>query len=120
MRGLTIVVAEAAPARLRTALLLALAQAALGGRARLFCDGPAVALLRTPITAPDDAAQAAAGLPPLAMLVEEALAAEVRILLCQTGLHLAGLAADAFDPRLRFGGMVGLLAALEDDRLVAL
>ena len=120
MRGLTVVVAEANPSRLRTALLLALAQAALDGRARLFLDARAVPALRLPIGAEDDDAYGAAGQPALARLVDDALDAGVEITLCQTGLQLAGLEAHALDPRLLFGGIVGLLASLGDDRLVTL
>ena len=120
MRRLTIVVAEDAPGRLRTALLMALAQAALGGRARLFLDAAAVPALRLPVAAADDGAQARAGLPTLADLVDQALDAGVEIALCQSGLQLIDAPSAAFDPRLAFGGLVGLMAALADDRLVAL
>ena len=120
VRGLTIVVAEEHAGRLRTALMLALAQAALGGRARLFLDAPAVVMLRLPVRAEDDPRQEAAGQPALARLVEEAADAGIAITLCQTGLQLAGASAGEFDSRVEFGGMIGLLAALDGDRLVIL
>ena len=120
MRGLTIVVAGSDPARLRTALGMAATQAALGGTARLFLDGVAVRLLAAPIAAPDDAAHHAAGLPTLTQLLDEALALGATVVLCQSGLTLAGIAADAIDPRLQTGGMTGILAGLGDDRLIGL
>jgi hypothetical protein len=116
MRGLTVMVA--APDRLRPGLELAAAVAALGGRARLFCHGPAVAALYPPVMAPDDWLYVDAGLPPLAALTEEALALEVAIILCQTGLHLTGAAASTFDPRFDWGGPVNLVQTLGEDRLV--
>jgi len=120
MRGLTIIIAGQDPARLRSALGMAAAQAALGGAARLFLDGKAAGLLRAPIAAPDDVEHQAAGLPTIGELVDTCLALGARIILCQTGLALAGLAAASLDPRLETGGMTGLLAALGEDRLVAL
>lgn len=113
--GLTIIVATADGERFRTALTLALAHAALGGPARLFLQERAVALLRG-----DDAGeQAAAGLPGRAAMLADALDAGVAVIGCQTGLHLIGATAVEFDPRLAWGGMVGLLQTLTGrDRLV--
>lgn len=116
MRGLTVMVTEGT--RLRPALELAAAMAALGGRTRLFCHGPAVAALHPPVMAPDDWLHVDAGLPGLGVLVEEALALGVAIILCQTGLHLTGADAATFDPRFAWGGPVGLLRTLGEDRLV--
>ncbi len=118
MRGLTIVVADASPERFRTTLNLALAAAALGSRVRVFLDGAAVALLRPPIRANEDAAYVAAGLPGLATLCAEALDAGIRLILCQTGLAMTGAEAHDHDARVEFAGMVSLLADLGEDRLV--
>ncbi len=120
MRGLTIVVAAAEPIRFRTALELAAATAALGGHARLFLQGGAVALLRPPIVDAGDAAHAASGLPTLAALLEEALGLGVEIVACQSGLQLTAIDAGALDGRIGFGGLVSLLGELGEDRLVAL
>ena len=54
VRGLTIIVAGRDPDRLRSALGMAATQAALGGKARLFLDGGAVALLAAPLAASGD------------------------------------------------------------------
>ncbi len=118
MRGLTIVVVEAVPERVRGALTLAAAQAALGARARLFCQGGAVVALVPPIHAPDDARHAAAGLPTLAALFEEALALGVELIACQGGLALAGVDMAALDPRIAAGGPLAVLQTLGDDRLL--
>jgi len=118
MRGLTIVVAEASPQRFRTALNLAAAQGALGGRARLFLDGAAVALLKPPLRDDEDATYRKAGLPILPELLDAAFELGVTVVACQSGLLLADVEASALDPRIGYGGMVGLLQQLGDDRLV--
>ncbi|MDB5662186.1 MAG: peroxiredoxin [Sphingomonas bacterium] len=117
MRGLTIVVAQAAPERFRTALSICAANAALGGRSRIFLESAAVALLRTPIHAPDDEAHAAAGLPRLATLLDEAIGLGVEVIACQTGLQLTGADARDLHPAAAFGGLVSLLQGLGEDRL---
>jgi predicted peroxiredoxin len=118
VRGLTIVVAEPAPERLRAALTLAMANAALGGQARVFCQGPAVALLAPPMTAPHDVDHVAAGLPTLAEMIEEGFGLGVELIACQSGLHLMGVDASTLDPRISFGGPVSVLQTLGEDRLL--
>ena len=118
MRGLTIVVADVSSERFRCALNLALATAALGGGARLFLDGEAVSILRQPIVGWEDESYAAAGLPTLPALCGEALDAGVRLILCQSGMAMAGAEPRDYDGRVEFSGMVSLIAELGDDRLV--
>ncbi|WP_380874582.1 hypothetical protein ACFB49_48940 [Sphingomonas sp. DBB INV C78] len=114
MTGLTIIVATADAERFRTALTMALTQAALGGRTRLFLQDGAVALLRG-----DDADQVrSAGLPDRAFMLADALDAGVEMIGCQTGLALINAAADEFDARIGWAGMVSLLQTLDQDRLV--
>jgi predicted peroxiredoxin len=118
MRGLTIIVADASPERFRTALSLAAAQAALGGGARIFCQGEAVSLVRLPIGSLEDDRHGAAGLPTLALLFEEALGLGVELIACQSGLLLTNTDAATLDTRIHFGGLVSLMQSLGDDRLV--
>ena len=101
MTGLGIIVADIDPVRFRTALTLAAAQAALGGRTRMLLDNAAVRLAA-------DADE----------LLESCFELGVSVTLCQTGLALAGLQADRLDPRFTYGGMLGWLAELGDDRLL--
>ncbi|WP_449470961.1 DsrE family protein [Sphingobium chungangianum] len=115
MRELRIVVATADAERLRGALVLASAQAALGGAASIFLQLDAVALLRRPITAPADAAHAATGLPPLEVLISEALAFGVNILACQSGLTLANMTADMLPAEAQVGGPVSFLQETSDE-----
>ncbi|HEX8401257.1 MAG TPA: DsrE family protein [Allosphingosinicella sp.] len=117
MRGLTIMVATADPARFHAALSLAAAQAALGGNARLYLHGEAVALL----TKSDEGSRyAQAGMPGLTELREEAAALGVTILACQSGFALAGLDLSDAGPAVEAGGLIRLLGALGDDRLVVI
>ena len=104
-RGLTIVVSGPNPDRLITALGLAGAEAALGGRVRLFFDRGAVA------TAASLGGEARD-------LLDTALELGATATLCQTGLAAAGIAADLLDPRLEAGGLIDLLVRLEEDRLI--
>ncbi|WP_326524802.1 DsrE family protein [Sphingomonas sp.] len=99
MRGLTIIVAGDDPARFDAALTLANAQAALGGRVRLYLHDRAVTL-------------ALAG--PLA---EAARELGVQVIACQTALDTHGA---ALPPGAEGGGMIGLLADLGEDRLVTI
>jgi predicted peroxiredoxin len=115
LRGLTVVVAE--PHRLRVALEMAAATAALGGAARVFCQGEAVMAL-APLRNARDLDHAAAGLPTLAGLFEEAAGLGVEVIACQSGLHLMGIDAATLDSRVRFGGLVSLMQTLGEDRLV--
>lgn len=96
--------------RLRGALTLACAEAALGGAVRVLLQLDAVSLLRPPVKGPRDAAHEAQGLPGLAAMVGDALGLGVRIMVCQSGLALAGLDVRAIDPRIGVGGPVGVLA----------
>ena len=99
MRGLTVILVEAD--RLEAALTLAMAQAALGGRARLFAQGKAVAALGGGHA-----------------LLGEALDLGVEVLACQTGLAETGLALDMLDPRVAAAGPVSVLQTLGEDRLL--
>lgn len=111
MRGLTIVVAGPDPDRLRAALTMACAAAALGGRARVYLHEAAVGLLASGARAP-------AGLPNLTDLRGIADESGVELIACQSGLALAGFSAET--QRVAAGGLIDLLATLEDDRLVTL
>lgn len=116
MRGLTILVAVADAERLHAALSFAAAAAASGAPVRLHLHEGAVGLLRSPVEAPGDRARQAAGLPALAQLIEEALALDVAISVCQSGLALAGLELARLDPRIEAAGPVAIMAGLGEDR----
>lgn len=108
--GLSIIVASADGARFYAALEAAAAAAALGRPARLFLQGEAAALLRTPVSFDGDAARRTAGQPDLVSLIAEAMAMDVRLIVCQSGMALAGMAASELVPQVRAGGLVSFLA----------
>ena len=118
MRGLTILVATADPARFRAALSTAAAAAALGSSARVFLQEEAVALLERSDD-PDAARLHAAGLPDESELLAIALESGVKLIVCQSGLALAGLELHALPAGTEAGGLVSVLATLGDDRLLA-
>ena len=103
LRGLTIIVATADAERFDAALTLASAHAALGGRTRLYCHDRAVTLL--------------VGDSPLLATARDI---GVVAIACQTGLANAGIAHDTLPAGTEAGGMIGVIAALEDDRLVVI
>ena len=119
MHGLTIVVVEASTVRLHAALSIAAAAAAAGTPTRLHLHGEAARLIAVPITAEEDDGYAAAGLPTLAQMLDEALGLGVIISACQTGLAMAGIDAVALDARIEASGLVGVIAALGGRRLIA-
>lgn len=117
VRGLTILVASGERVRMRAALSLATAQAALGGRVRLFAQEEAAPLLADGPD-PDGESLRKRGLPALPELRAAAIEMGVRMVACQTGLAAAEFAADQLAPGVETGGLVGILADLDDDRLV--
>ena len=119
MPSLNIIVAVAEGRRLYAALEAAMAMAALGRPVRVFLQGEAAALLRDPVSFAGDEARRAAGQPDLAWLVEEAIAMEVALFVCQSGMALVGMAATELVPHVRAGGLVSFLAEVAaDDRLI--
>ena len=117
--GMTIIVAAADRERFRAALTLATAQAALGGDVTLYCHEASVAMLRDAPRS-DDASDAlkTIGLPDRSALISLARESGVRMIACQTGMAAHGLTLDDLAPGVEGGGMVAILAALGDARLV--
>src|SRR3546814_883822 len=111
-------VAGADSRRFHAALAMAAASAATGAATRVYLHGDAVLLLVPPLRSPDDDRHRMSGLPTLAQMLDEALELGVRLICCQIGLAMAGIAAESLDPRMEAGGLVGLFAMLGDDRLV--
>ena len=119
MQGLNIIVATAEGRRLYAALEAGMAAAALGRPVRIFLQGEAAALLRDPVSFSGDEARRAAGQPDLAWLVEEAIAMEIALFACQSGMALVGMAATELMPHMRAAGLVSFMAAIgPDDRLI--
>ena len=95
------------------------AAAALGRTVRIFLQGEAAALLCDPVSFAGDEARRAAGQPDLAWLVEEAIAMDVALFVCQSGMALVGIAATELVPHVRAAGLVSFLAEVgPEDRLI--
>jgi len=103
LRGLTIMVATGDGQRFRAALTLAAANAALGGRTRVYLHETAVQLIAT-----DEP------------LLTTALEIGATLIVCQTGLAASGLDARDLPSGVETGGLVALLADLGEDRLTTL
>lgn len=117
--SLNIIVAVAEGRRLYAALEAGMAAAALGRPVRLFLQGEAAALLRDPVSFAGDDARRAVGQPDLAWLAEEAMAMEIELFVCQSGMALVGMAATELMPQVRAAGLVSFMAAIgPDDRLI--
>jgi len=119
MQSLNIIVAVAEGRRFYAALEAGMAAAALGRPVRIFLQGEAAALLRNPVSFDGDDARRAVGQPDLAWLVGEAIAMEVGLFVCQSGMALVGIAATELVPQVRAAGLVSFLAEVgADDRLI--
>jgi predicted peroxiredoxin len=118
MRGLTLLIPTPDRVRFRAALSLACAQGALGGRVRVFCQEEAVSLFADRAD-PDATQLQRVGLPDIPTLIEAARNCGVAFIVCQTGLAAAKLEMTALVPGVEAGGMVGILATLDDDRLIS-
>ncbi len=118
MRGLTIIVADVSSERFRCALSLATAQAALGGKARIFLQGESVSIIRAPMVGWEDDVYADAGQPTLEQLFGESLDLGVQIIVCQSAMQMTGAEPRDFDARVEYGGVVSVMQSLGEDRLV--
>ncbi len=98
--------------RLRGALTVAAAQAALGEPVAMLLLHDAVTLLGG-APAPADARHRAHGLPTLAELIGDALELGVELVACESGLDLVGLSAEELDARVSVSGPVTFLQGRE-------
>lgn len=119
MTGLAIMLIATDQARARAALTLAIAHAATGQPTRLFAHERAV---RHFADLPDGDADAlaASGLPDLRQLRGMARETSVVLIACQTGMALEELTMADLAAGVEAGGLISLLSALNDDRLVVI
>lgn len=115
VRPLRIIVTTPDAERLRGALMLASAQAALGNAAAIFLQLDAVELVREPMAAPNDEAHSNAGLPTLAQLLEEAIMLGVEISACQSGMAVQGMTVADLPFGMSVTGPVAFLQATADN-----
>jgi len=121
MTGLTIMLIATDQARARAALTLAIAHAATGQPTRLFAHERAVRhFADLPDGDADADALAASGLPNLRQLHGMARETSVALIACQTGMALEELTIADLAAGVEAGGLISLLSALNDDRLVVI
>ena len=114
MQNLKLLILTPDPERFRGALTLAAAQAALGAEVTIFCQLEAAVLLRQPVTAPNDAAHQAKGLPTLDDLMSDAAGLGVRFIACQSGMELCDMEASDLVLHSTTGGPVSFLQSVEN------
>jgi predicted peroxiredoxin len=114
--GLTIIVAGNDPERFHAALAIAAANAALGARSRIYLHAAAAVLADR--GCPAMHASQGEGVPTLGELLDEALAIGVEIIVCQSGLAVAGISAEALTNGITTGGLIELLSTLDGDQLL--
>lgn len=118
--SLTIILATDDPSRVRAALSVALAEAAIGGRVRLFAHERAVtALSATPRADDESAALAAAGLPDRLAMLHMAVEAGIELIACQTGLALTGMSLSDLVEGREVGGLTSILVRRGIENLLA-
>ncbi len=107
--------------RAHYAFLLAAGAAALGRRVVLFATNEGCrALLAELPAAPREADVVAAGVAGLGELRNAAVELGVRMIACEAGLRVAGLAADALLPGVEVAGVASFLAAVSGGQIVSL
>jgi predicted peroxiredoxin len=114
--GLTIVVAGNDAERFHAALAIAAANAALGARSRVYLHAAAATLAEQACPAMHDTR--GDGVPTLGELRDEALAIGVEIIVCQSGLAVAGISAETLAEGVATGGLIELLSSLDGDQLL--
>lgn len=114
--GLTIVVAGSDAERFHAALAIAAANAALGARSRIYLHAAAAVLADR--ACPAMRGSQADGVPTLGELLDEALAIGVEIIVCQSGLAVAGISAETLTNGIATGGLIELLSSLDGDQLL--
>ena len=120
MKGLTLLVHTDDIARFRAGLAVALAYAALGGSARIYCHEASVTLLARTIRDADRAMPPVPTAPDRLALIAMAREAAIPLIACQTGLAVSGLALADLADGVEAGGLVSLMAAAGEDRLLSI
>lgn len=109
--SIDILLASTEAGKFIAALEFAMAHMALGHQARMFLQGEAAALLKLPLSAPNDTARTAAGFPDLAGIVAEAVDMGLSLIVCQSGLLMAGLTPDHIWQGAEIGGLISFIAS---------
>ncbi len=117
---LTLILAEPRDERVWTAFSLAASAAAQGRKVTMFLSGSAAEIGLRRYHAPGDSKRSAYCVATVAELLESCLELGVRLIACQTGLHLIEESADDLHIAIEAGGMVSALAADANTQLVVI
>ncbi len=118
LQPLTLIVAETRDERVWTAFSLAATAAAQGRKVALFLSGAAVEIGLRHYRAPGDSKRSAYCVATVAELFDSCIELGVRIIACQTGLHLIEQSAEALHIAVEPGGMMSALAAQDDAQII--
>jgi uncharacterized protein len=118
LQPLTLIVAEPRDERVWAAFSLAATAAAQGRKVTLFLSGPAAEIGLRRYRAPGDGKRSAYCVATVAELFDSCIELGVRIIACQTGLHLIEQSAEDLHITVEVGGMVSALAAHADAQIV--
>jgi predicted peroxiredoxin len=117
LQPLTLIIAEPRDERVWAALSLAASAAAQGRNVTLFLSGLAAVIGLKDYHATGDSKRSAYCVATVAELLESCIELGVRIIACQTGLHLTEHCADELHIAVEAGGMMSALAAHGDAQI---
>jgi predicted peroxiredoxin len=120
LQPLTLILAEPRDERVWTAFSLAASAAAQGRKVTLFLSGHAAVIGLKDYHAPGDGKRSAYCVATVAELFESCIELGVRIIVCQTGLHLIEHSADELHIAVEAGGMMSALAAYSDAQIIVI
>jgi predicted peroxiredoxin len=120
LQSLTLIIAEPRDERVWTAFSLAASAAAQGRKVVLFLSGHAAAIGLQNYHAPGDSKRSAYCVATVAELFESCLELGVRIIACQTGLHLIEQSADNLHIAIEAGGVLTALAADANAQIIVI
>lgn len=118
LQPLTLIIAEPRDERVWAALSLAATAAAQGRKVTLFLSGHAASIGLRDYHAPGDSKRSAYCVATVAELLESNIELGVRLIACQTGLHLIERHADELHIAVEAGGMMSALAAQADAQIL--
>jgi predicted peroxiredoxin len=116
--ALTLIFAEPRDERLWAGLSLAASAAAQNRKVTIFLSGPAAEIGLRTYHAPGDSKRSAYCVATVAELFDSCIELGVRIIACQTGLHLIERSADDLHMAVESGGMITALAAQADAQII--
>jgi predicted peroxiredoxin len=118
LQPLTLIIAEPRDERVWTAFSLAASAAAQGRNVTLFLSGHAAVIGLKDYHAPGDSKRSAYCVATVAELFESCIELGVRIIACQTGLHLIEHSADELHIAVEVGGMMTALTAYNNAQII--